>query len=346
MNLPSTLQQLGWQAFFQQQLDLQEFAHCVIARVIAQHRSGYELATEQGLRNLAISQSLPPMTIGDWLLLDDNGRFVRLLLRKSLFKRKAAGSQLAEQLIAANVDTLLIVSSLNHDFNLSRIERYLALAYEAGAEPLLVLTRKDLCPDAGMLQQRVQQLAPLLLVEAVNALDSDSCSELRRFCKVGSTLAVVGSSGVGKSSLINTLTGSAGQRTAAIRADDSKGRHTTTARSMHFTADGAVLIDTPGMRELQLTECDDGIRRTFSDIAALAIQCRFSNCQHNAEPGCAVRQAIDAGVLDARRLTNLQKLNAEHARNAASLQQRRMRERQFSKMVKSVVSAKSRRKTE
>ena len=344
MNLPSTLQQLGWQAFFQQQLNLQEFEHCVIARVIANHRSGYELATEQGLGSLVISSALPQMVIGDWLLLDNHGHFVRLLARKSLFKRKAAGSQLAEQLIAANVDTLLIVCSLNHDFNLSRIERYLALAHDSGAEPLLVLTKKDLCPDAGMLQQKVQQLDPLLVVEAVNALDSASCEKLRHWYKAGSTLAVVGSSGVGKSTLVNTLTGNTAQKTAAIRDDDSKGRHTTTARSMHFTADGAVLIDTPGMRELQLTDCDEGIRRTFADIDALTTQCRFSDCQHNAEPGCAVRQAIVEGVLDARRLSNFQKLNAEQARNTASLQERRTRERQFSKMVKSVVSAKARRK--
>ncbi|WP_417585619.1 ribosome small subunit-dependent GTPase A [Nitrincola sp.] len=344
MNLPSTLQQLGWQAFFQQQLNLQEFEHSVIARVIANHRSTYELATEQGLRSLAISPALPQMVIGDWLLLDEHGRFVRLLSRKSLFKRKAAGSQLAEQLIAANVDTLLIVCSLNHDFNLSRIERYLALAHDSGAEPLLVLTKKDLCPDAEKLQQRVQQLDPMLVVEAVNALDSDSCNELRHWYKAGSTLAVVGSSGVGKSTLVNTLTGNTEQKTAAIRDDDSKGRHTTTARSMHFTDNGTVLIDTPGMRELQLTECDDGIRRTFSDIDALATQCRFSDCQHKVEPGCAVRQAIDDGTLDARRLTNFQKLNAEQARNTASLQERRAGERQFSKMVKSVVSTKARRK--
>lgn len=344
MNLPSTLQQLGWQAFFQQQLNLQEFEHCVIARVIAHHRSGYELATELGLRSIAMSHALPQMVIGDWLLLDDHSRFVRLLSRKSLFKRKAAGSQLAEQLIAANVDTLLIVCSLNHDFNLNRLERYLALAYDSGAEPLVVLTKKDLCPDAEVLKHRVQQLDPMLVVEVVNALDSDSCNKLHHLYRAGSTLAVVGSSGVGKSTLVNTLTGNTGQKTAAIRSDDSKGRHTTTARSMHFTENGTVLIDTPGMRELQLTECDDGIRRTFSDIDALTTQCRFSDCQHKAEPGCAVRKAIDEGTLDARRLTNYQKLNAEQARNTATLQERRAQERQFSKMVKSVVSAKARRK--
>ena len=342
MNLPSTLLHLGWQTFFQQQLSLQEFELNIIARVTAHHRDGYELATTEGQYKLVITQALPQMTIGDWLLLDKARHFVRLLSRKSLFKRKAAGSALAEQLIAANVDTLLIVCSLNHDFNLSRIERYLTLAHEAGAEPLLVLTKQDLCANADALLQQVQQLYPLLMAEAINALDSSSCNKLKPWCKAGNTLAVVGSSGVGKSTLVNTLTGYAEQKTAAIRCDDSKGRHTTTARSMHFIANGAVLIDTPGMRELQLTECDTGIRRTFADIDELATQCRFKDCQHRAEPGCAVQQAIAQGQLTLRRLINYQKLNAEQARNAASLHEKRERERQFSKMVKSVVSVKAR----
>ena len=341
MNLPSTLQHLGWQAFFQQQLTLQEFEHGIIARVMAHHRSGYELITLQGPCRLLASTTLAPITIGDWLLLDAGGGFVRLLSRKSLFKRKAAGSQLAEQLIAANVDTLIIVCSLNHDFNLSRIERYLTLAHDAGAEPLLVLTKMDLCADVDAFLQQVKQLDAMLMVEVVNALDTSCSSTLQRWCKAGNTLAVVGSSGVGKSTLVNTLTGSGGQKTAAIRADDSKGRHTTTGRSMHFITGGAVVIDTPGMRELQLTDCDEGIRRAFADIDALATQCRFSDCQHVAEPGCAVQQAIAQGALEARRLTNYQKLNAEQARNGASLQQRRAHERQFSKLVKSVKSLKA-----
>lgn len=343
MNLALTLPQLGWQAFFIQQLSLAEFEQALIARVTAHHRSGYQLMTEQGPCHLTTSPALPAMTIGDWLLLDQAGGFIRLLTRKSLFKRKAAGSQLAEQLIAANVDTLLIVCSLNHDFNLSRIERYLALAHEAGAEPLLVLTKADLCADVDAYIQQVTKLDPMLLVEVVNALDSSCSSKLQHWCRLGNTLAVVGSSGVGKSTLVNTLTGNTAQKTAAIRSDDSKGRHTTTARSMHFTAAGAVLIDTPGMRELQLTDCDAGIRRTFADIDAVASECRFNNCQHQAEPGCAVQQAIARGELDARRLANYQKLNAEQARNAASLHQRREKERQFSKLVKSVTSLKARK---
>ena len=346
MNLPSTLQQLGWQAFFQQQLTLHEFENTVVARVTAHHRSGYDLITVQGPRRLIAGPNLPQITIGDWLLLDSTGSFIRLLARKSLFKRKAAGSQLAEQYIAANVDTLIIVCSLNHDFNLSRIERYLTLANDAGAEPVLVLTKVDLCADVDAFLQQVKQLPTMLMVEVVNALDSSCINRLQHWCKAGSTLAVVGSSGVGKSTLVNTLIGNTAQKTAAIRHDDSKGRHTTTGRTMHFIPAGAVVIDTPGMRELQLTDCDEGIRRTFADIDVLAEQCRFKDCQHLAEPGCAVQKAISQGELEARRLTNYHKLNAEQLRNAASLHEKRTQERQFSRMVKSVKNLKARQGTD
>lgn len=344
MNLPSTLQQLGWQAFFQQQLTLPELEHCIIGRVVAHHRSYYQLATVQGIKRLAVAAQQPPMTVGDWLLLDTAGKLVRLLERKSLFQRKAPGTALAQQLIAANVDTLLIVGSLNHDFNLSRIERYLTLAHEAGAEPLVVLTKADLCANAGTLVQQVRQLDALLAVEIVNALDADSCKVLQPWCKAGNTLALLGSSGVGKSTLVNTLTGNTVQHTAAIRQDDSKGRHTTTTRSVHFIPQGAVLIDTPGMRELQLSDCDDGIRRAFADIDILAAQCRFKDCQHLAEPGCAVQQAVTAGSLPVRRLANFHKLQAEQARNSLSLREQRANERRYCRLVKSVTSAKARHK--
>lgn len=334
MNL--SLSQLGWQAFFQQQLSLQEFEQHNIARVIAHHRNEYVQATEQGKYYLALTPTLPAMTIGDWLLIDTQGQFVRLLERKSVFKRKAAGSQLAEQLISANVDTLLIVSSLNQDFKLSRIERYLTLAYEAGVDPMVVLTKLDLCDDAEEKHRLVQQLDPLLIVESVNALDDNSCRSLLSCCKPGKTLAVMGSSGVGKSTLVNTLSGEYEQRTAAIREDDSKGRHTTTARSMHFLPSGAVLIDTPGMRELQLSDGEDGIRRTFAEIDELAEQCRFKDCQHKGEPGCAVEQAVNSGELDPRRLANYHKLRAELRRNSSSLQELRAKDKQFGKMIKRV----------
>ncbi len=331
-----SLKRLGWQSVFQQQLSVEDLQQMTIARVIEHHRSEYVLRSEKDVFRLPVTVSLPHLTSGDWVLVNEQNHFVRLLERKSLFKRKAAGSKLSEQLIASNVDTLFIVCSLNYDFNLSRIERYLALTHEAGVEPVVILTKQDLCPDAEEKRRKVEQLEPLLMVELVNALDRESCSVLDYWCREGQTISLLGSSGVGKSTLVNTLLGIEVQQTSAIREDDSKGRHTTSARSMHFTPSGAILIDTPGMRELQLTECEEGVRQTFADIDALAKQCKFNDCHHAGEPGCAVQAAIDSGELDPRRLANYLKLLAEQARNSASLQDLRAKDRQFGKMVKQI----------
>lgn len=331
-----SLTQLGWQPYFQQQLSLDEYEKATIARVIGHHRSEYLLRTEHQLIHFPITHTLPLMALGDWLLLDNNGVFLRLLDRQSLFSRKAAGNKVAEQLIAANIDTVFIVCSLNFDFNLSRIERYLALANEAQVQPVIVLTKQDLCRDAEEKYRQVQALDPLLIIETVNALNYADCEKLTSWIGAGQTVALLGSSGVGKSTLINTLTGEQAQKTATIREDDSKGRHTTTARSMHFLPSGGILIDSPGMRELQLAECEDGVRHTFADIEQLAQQCKFADCHHINEPGCAVLHAVETGELSERRLANFNKLLAEQARNSASLQELRAKDKQFGKMVKSV----------
>ncbi len=339
MNSEISLTELGWQPFFQQQLSLDEYEHTLPMRVAAHHRSEYLLLGSEDSLKLPITPSLPALTLGDWLLVErQSGRFERLLERKSLFSRKAAGSKVAEQLIAANIDTLFIVSSLNQDFNLSRIERYLALAHEAQVEPVVVLTKLDLSTDSDSKRAALQQLDPLLMIETVNALEPDSCRALLSWCRPGQTLSLLGSSGVGKSTLINTLLGQSVQLTQGIREDDSKGRHTTTARSMHLMPGGAVLIDTPGMRELQLADCEQGVSQTFADIDAWAQRCRFSDCHHQGEPGCAVAQAITDGQLSQRRLDNYLKLLREQAHNSASLEQKRAKDKQFGKMVKTVMN--------
>lgn len=314
-----TLTNLGWRSTFQQQLSLNELETDTPARIIAQHRSEYLLQSEQGEIHLPILHSMPPLTVGDWLLLDREQRFVRAFERFSLFSRKAAGHKNALQLIAANVDTVLLVSSLNHNFNLNRLERYLALAHEAQVEPLVVLSKADLCPNPEDYVQRVQKLDRHLVVEAINGLDAQSVNKLRPWCGVGQTLALLGSSGVGKSTLVNTLLGQATQHTGAISAEQDKGRHTTTARSLHAIPMGALLLDTPGMRELQLSDCEAGVAATFADISEWAQHCRFVDCQHESEPGCAVQTAIQAGELELRRLQNYRKLQREQAHNAASL---------------------------
>ncbi|WP_440906426.1 ribosome small subunit-dependent GTPase A (plasmid) [Catenovulum sp. SX2] len=336
MNTNISLQQLGWQSFYQQQLSLDEFEQLQCGRIVAHHRSEYLVQLEQQQIKLPITASLPIMTVGDWLLLTAEYSFSRLLERKSLISRKAAGTKVNEQFIAANIDSLFIVSSLNQDFNLSRIERYLALAHQAQITPVIILTKVDLCDDAAPLIAQVQALEPYLAVEAVNGLDSSSCSALQTYCRLGNTVSVVGSSGVGKSSLINTLLGESTQATAGIREDDAKGRHTTTARSIHFMPSGAILLDTPGMRELQLPACETGVKQTFADIEEFAQQCRFSNCQHENEPGCAVVKAINQGDLDTRRLENYRKLLREQAHNADSLQQKRAKDKALSKMYRQV----------
>ncbi|ELB2829043.1 ribosome small subunit-dependent GTPase A [Vibrio alginolyticus] len=337
------LKQLGWKPFFQQQLTLDDYDNTIFARVIAHHRSGYLLATETGQVHLNAHHSLPNMTVGDWVILNEDQQFVRLLDRLSLFSRKAAGSKVAEQLIAANVDTVFIVCSLNDDFNLSRIERYLALAHEAEVDPVIVLSKADLCDNTDELKSQVQKLDPLLAIETVNGLEIESASKLMTWCKEGQTLAFIGSSGVGKSTLVNALLGQQEQATGHIREDDSKGRHTTTSRSIHLLPDGGILIDTPGMRELQLADCESGVSEAFSDIEALAQRCRFGDCQHQTEPGCAIQTAIENGKLEVRRFNNYQKLLREQAFNGATLAEQRAQSRQFGKLARNAMNDKRRR---
>lgn len=315
----NSLLSLGWRTFFQQQLTLDELETLVPARVMAQHRSEYLVLSEQGETHLPLLPTTPVLTVGDWILLDSQRRFVRELERFSLFSRKAAGHKYDLQLIAANVDTVFIVTSLNHNFNLNRIERYLALAHEAQVEAVVVLTKADLCTDPQDYVQQVQKLDRRLMVEAINGLDASEVERLKLWCGEGQTVAFLGSSGVGKSTLVNTLLGATTQTTQGTSSIQDKGRHTTTSRSLHAMPTGALLLDTPGMRELQLSDCETGVETTFADISELAQQCRFSDCQHDSEPHCAVQAAIQAGTLEVRRLINYRKLMREQAHNSATI---------------------------
>ncbi|MEO1016217.1 MAG: ribosome small subunit-dependent GTPase A [Pseudomonadota bacterium] len=329
-----TLAELGWSPYFQSQLDLEELETCRPVRVLAVHRGMVEAAGEDGLeRVLTASRDLNP-TAGDWLLLSrEDSRPARVLERRSVFKRRAAGPGREIQLIAANIDTLFVVSSCNQDFNIARLERYLALAREAEVHPVVVLTKADECSDSDDYRHRAEAILPDLMVEVVDARDTASVQCLSLWCANGQTVALLGSSGVGKSTLTNTLTGETAIRTHAARADDDRGRHTTTGRALHRLAAGGWLLDTPGMRELQLIDVADGIDAVFEDIVALAHDCRFNDCSHEAEPGCAVQAAISDGALTPDRLKRYRKLASEERMNRESIAERRARQRSFGKRV-------------
>ncbi len=336
---------LGWRSFFESQLR-DDDAALLRARIVAMHRQRAQLLGDDidAAAPLAGNAAMLQLTVGDWVLVDPTGpRIVRRLDRFALFQRRGAGTSGRIQPIAANVDTLFIVTSANRDFNVARLERYLAIAHDAGAHPVVVITKSDLADSVSDQVKQASQLSPGLLVEALDARDPAQVAVLQGWCGPGQTVALVGSSGVGKSTLINTLTGSA-LATSAVREDDQRGRHTTTGRSMHQLPGGGWLIDTPGMRELQLVDVADAIEDVFAEVAELAHGCRFADCTHTGEPGCAVLAAIDAGKLDAGRLQRYHKLQREDRHNTATLAERRARDKRFGKMVKTVMAEKQQEK--
>lgn len=330
----SKLQTLGWQPFFAQQISVEEMVETPPVRVIEVHRNGLHAVGD------GVDTMIPPgpdATVGDWLLLDrTHPPSSRVLERKSLIKRRAAGHDRQTQLIAANIDTAFIVTSCNQDFNVARLERYIALAFEAEVAPVIILTKSDLCEAPDQYVAEAGAISDQVPVVVLDARGEEPKSKLADWCRPGQTLAFLGSSGVGKSTLINTLSGTQAIETQAIREDDAKGRHTTTSRQLHILPDGCAVLDTPGMRELQLTDVGTGVADVFSDLHALSTQCRFNDCQHETEPGCAVRDAIEAGDVDTVRLARWQKLVAEDRHNSASLAQRKSKDKALGKTIRQI----------
>lgn len=324
---------MGWSPFFQQQLTLEEWETALPVRVIGQHKSLLAVVSDNETFSLPVTAAMPQIVVGDWLLVSNQRQYMRLLERYSCFKRKAAGKSNRWQLISANVDTAFIVCSMNDDFNASRIERYLALVRAADVEPVVILTKTDLAEHPEHWIELVHNIDKQLQVVAVNGLNADCTTAFNDWLKPGKTVVMLGSSGVGKSTLTNTLLGKVCQATQDIRDDDAKGRHTTTGRSLLALPQGGLILDTPGMRELQLADCHDGIIAAFADIQQLAERCRFADCQHEREPGCAVQKALANELLDPRRLFNFQKLIREDAHNTASLAQKRAKDKAFTRLV-------------
>ncbi len=313
-----SLPQLGWKPCFQQQISPDEENTSYPARIAQIHRSHCFVWSKKGIETFEIGVFSDPkdMAVGDWILIPNEGeRPLRILERETVLIRKAAGQRQHDQLIAVNVDTLFIVTSCNQDFNASRIERYLALAAEARIQPVIVLTKMDLTDDSDSYKNEALKLQNDIHVECVNAKNNSSLTALKTLCTEGHTIALVGSSGVGKSTLINNLT-DADQLTAEISEEDGKGKHTTTSRSLHLLQDGGILIDTPGIRELKLTETESGIEDTFEDVTQYLGVCKFKNCQHETEADCAIKTALESGELDPRRWESYQKLqNEQEQRN-------------------------------
>ena len=325
--LAPLLATLGWSAFFDDQLT-EDDAPLAPMRISTVHRSRLTAVSLAGTVRLTLPTHVntTDFAVGDWVLVDpDTNTLIRRLDRNTVLIRRVEGAR-GTQLIAANVDTLFIVTSCNADFNPARLERYLALANEAGTNPVLVLTKADMVDDTGMdLGEYQAQAAALqrgLAVVTLNAKAPEAAAALAPWCGPGQTVALVGSSGVGKSTLLNTLADKSAddaQLTGAIREDDGRGRHTTTSRSLHEIQGGGWVIDTPGMRTLHVSDVASGLDLLFAEIIELAPQCRFRDCTHAHEPGCAVRAAVTAGTLDPARLDRWRKLHGENIDNTPVL---------------------------
>ncbi|WP_082520031.1 ribosome small subunit-dependent GTPase A [Rhizobium sp. Root1220] len=312
----SPLELLGWSDFFADQVKPSE-ADLVPRRVASVHRARIDAIDVTGplALELPANTNTADFAVGDWVLADPlTGMLVSRLERKTVFQRRLEGGN-GQQLVAANVDSLLIATSCNADFNLARLERYLIMANEAGSNPVIVLTKADTTDDAAIFEEQAKALQRDLPVVAVNARSTAAVSLLEPWCGVGQTVALVGSSGVGKSTLVNTMTGTASdtkQKTGTIREYDAQGRHTTTARSLHAIQGGGWVIDTPGIRTLYISDVTDGIDTLFAEITELAPRCRFRDCTHAHEPGCAVQAAVASGALAADRLERWRSLLAEN----------------------------------
>lgn len=317
--------ELGWTSSLQHSFDELSRPDLAPARVISVLRDHYRLRSEAGERlarlsgrysfEVATRSDLP--VVGDWVAMEAAGAnraiIHQVLSRLTKISRKVAGRAVEEQVIAANIDTVFIVSALTHEFNLRRIERYLALGWDSGAQPVIVLNKADLASDIAATSADLALIAPGTQVHIISAIEGSGLEALQSYLAEGQTVAFIGSSGVGKSTIINRLLGSEVQPTLPVREHDDRGRHSTTSRNLFMLRNGGMVIDTPGMRELQLWHVDEGVTSAFDDIEQIATGCRYRDCAHKSEPGCAVHRAIRSGLVPSGRVENFFKLQAEQA---------------------------------
>ena len=318
------LESLGWSEFFESAFKPYRERGHFAGRVVLEERGAYRLYIEQsevsarvrGKLRYDSESSADFPAVGDWVAVsrrerDGLNQIQAVLPRRSKFSRKAAGANSEEQVVAANVDTVFLVQGLDHDFNLRRLERYLVAAFESNAAPVVILNKADLCEDVEKKTSEAESVAPGTPVHAISSVSGQGLETLDRYVLPGVTVAFLGSSGAGKSTLINRIVGEEIQKTAEVREHDSRGRHTTTRRELIVLKTGGLLIDTPGMRELQMWDASGSLDLAFSDVQSIAAACYFSDCSHQNEPGCAVREALEDGSLDRGRYESYTKMEKE-----------------------------------